>query len=182
MKSKKRKAGYNPKRHSYMRSDGCYVYEFWDSRIHAYKETVLHPGKDNVTEKIIEELDESDYLQDKNDNEQEELRDRRYDTYLKNSVSLDVHQADPLDIEFYKRFIHQTTEEISEDGLIELVARLVCTLKPQQIEFYYQFFGEMKQYQEIADMDNVTRQAVYGRCKRFIEKMKKLLLEHGITF
>ena len=42
--------------------------------------------------------------------------------------------------------------------------------------------NEMKQYQEIADMDNVTRQAVYGRCKRFIEKMKKLLLEHGITF
>lgn len=181
MKSKKRKAGYNPKRHSYMRSDGCYVYEFWDSRIHAYKETVLHPGKDNVTEKIIEELDESDYLQDKNDNEQEELRDKRYDTYLKNSVSLDVQQADPLDIEFYKRFIHQA-EEVSENSLIELVAGLICTLEPQQIEFYYQFFGEMKQYQEIADMDNVTRQAVYGRCKRFIEKMKKLLIAQGIAF
>jgi len=89
--------------------------------------------------------------------------------------------TDPIEIEMYRRFIHKS-EECTENMLIELVADLVHSLKPQQIELFYLIFGEMKQQQEVADIDNVTRQAVCKRCKKFIELMQKLLEAHGVHF
>ena len=158
MKTRKRKSRYNLRRHHYMQSDGSYIYEYWDESIHEYRKQILRPGEKGITKEWIAELDKSDYSEDKNDEEQERLRDEKYDTYLKNMDSSDDCLTDPIEIEMYRRFIHKS-EECTENMLIELVADLVHSLKPQQIELFYLIFGEMKQQQEVADIESLSSQS-----------------------
>lgn len=181
MKNSKRKSEYNPDRHNYMQSDGSYVYEYWDENIHAYRKEILRPGEKGVTKEWIAELDKSDYSEDKNDEQQKQLRDEFYDTYLKLMDSAEKEPINPVEAEFYRRFMHQS-EEYTENVLIELVAQLIQKLTVQQIELFYLIFGELKQYQEIADMDDTPRQAVYGKCQRIIRRIRKLLAEQGVEF
>lgn len=152
-----------------------YTYYAYDPESGRQVRHILTPGEEGVTEDwiiLLQEMDHAEALQERYAEENSDYRDRNYKAAVYHGSETAV---DPVEKMIYEAFLKEDSEE--NPNIEKLREMLWETLTEEQIDLVYDLFGACRKGTEIAAEQGVTQQAVDGRKRRILKKMRKLLEE-----